>query len=348
MTIQELHDRIDEGLNNLNSRLYGNILSAQKDLYLNIAQERFIKQRYGSNSNRKLNGFEMSQKRIDDLRNLVTSNEGTCYTTTETNRLRYSFPSDYMFLVNQRSKVRYKACYPALTKTSTVTAEYVWYIPLYTDAVDYTSFDIITDPGAISIMNATFLALTSSYPSGSEDTFAQLIIDNVTNGSYLIYYETYKTFYKKGYLIVKWNGIGIPASTDDLKVSETIYTDEGYSTTVITAAGTLSEYRPNRWGQQDDVFQMQNDPFNKTYAKQPLTVINSNFIDVFVDSTFTVESILLYYIRKPLNVSLTLQQGIELAEHTHQEIVDIAVNLLIETLESKRLSTESPIMLSDE
>jgi len=68
MTVNDMHIAIDLELNKLNSNLYDIILPQEKDYFLNRAQERLIKQYYSPKSNKKGEGFEMSQKRIDDLR----------------------------------------------------------------------------------------------------------------------------------------------------------------------------------------------------------------------------------------------------------------------------------------
>ena len=65
-TIQEMHYDLSFKLDKVDSIDSRNLLPAEKDWILNEAQEIILKQRY-----RKDVGFEVDQKRIDDLRTLV-------------------------------------------------------------------------------------------------------------------------------------------------------------------------------------------------------------------------------------------------------------------------------------
>jgi len=70
MTISEMHIAFDLLLDKVNSLQYPSFLPEEKDFFLNQAIRRFVKTRY-SGFNSKKEGFEESQKRIDDLRTLV-------------------------------------------------------------------------------------------------------------------------------------------------------------------------------------------------------------------------------------------------------------------------------------
>ena len=70
MTIQDMHWDFKLKLNKIDSSDFTNLQIPEIDWLLNEAQILFLKQRYGI-SNQKRMGFEISQKRIDDLRNLV-------------------------------------------------------------------------------------------------------------------------------------------------------------------------------------------------------------------------------------------------------------------------------------
>ena len=70
MTIQELHRNFKVHFDKVDSAAYPEFLDGEIDIYLNSAQERIVKQRYGKN-NIYRSGFEEIQKRTDDLKNLV-------------------------------------------------------------------------------------------------------------------------------------------------------------------------------------------------------------------------------------------------------------------------------------
>jgi hypothetical protein len=70
MTISEMHIAFKLGLDKTESLQYPSFLPEEIDFWLNQAIKKFVKTRY-SGTNSKREGFEQSQKRIDDLRTLV-------------------------------------------------------------------------------------------------------------------------------------------------------------------------------------------------------------------------------------------------------------------------------------
>jgi hypothetical protein len=83
------------------------------------------------------------------------------------------------------------------------------------------------------------------------------------------------------------------------------------------------------------------DPFNKPNKTRVLRLMSSDNIEVLADSETTLNSLYLRYIKAPLEVSSTVD--CDLASHTHSEIVDKAVILAIETIESPRVQTQPMI-----
>lgn len=114
MTVQDMHYEFKVKLNKIASGNYPNLLIPEIDWYLNEAQEIFIKQRYGVTNNKK-GGFETSQKRIDDLRELVQTN--TAPAALEilpdlgmTQAYGSVVPNDYMFLVRAKAIATKGSC----------------------------------------------------------------------------------------------------------------------------------------------------------------------------------------------------------------------------------------------
>ena len=93
--------------------------------------------------------------------------------------------------------------------------------------------------------------------------------------------------------------------------------------------------------QQDDVFTLLNDPFNTTKYTNPLTTIRANNIDIYTNDIFITESVKILYIRQPDQISLSLGTDCELSEHTHQEIVDMTVNSILEGISDPRYRSQS-------
>jgi len=222
MTVQELHYAVDQGLQKVGSFAYDNFLPEEIDYWLNRAQDRFIKDRAFSHSDIKQLGFVANQKRLDDLRLLITND----YTDETSGQAGiefqyYDLPANYLYLVNIRAAIRKDNCAPATLQSPLVTV-------------------------------------------------------------------------------------------------------------------------PVRVVANHEVHFLQQDPFAQSTSASPLATLSDRDIKVFQNNeNFIVEGISLDYIRTPQQIDLQLNQTSELAEHTHHEIIDIAVKTIIEAIESPRYQTSA-------
>lgn len=110
MTASELHKMFKMELDKYdNISSYPSFLPKEIDYFLNTAILRWVKTRLsGLNSHRS--GFEMSQKRIDDLRTLVTyaiwnADDVEKDYISDIPAIKIDYPSDYMFEVGDTVKI---------------------------------------------------------------------------------------------------------------------------------------------------------------------------------------------------------------------------------------------------
>ena len=82
MTISEMHIKFKILTDKLDTLNYPNFEPEEIDELLNMSQERFIKQRYGT-TNTKRSPLESTQKRMDDLREVIKNGQ-LSVTTTQT------------------------------------------------------------------------------------------------------------------------------------------------------------------------------------------------------------------------------------------------------------------------
>ena len=92
--------------------------------------------------------------------------------------------------------------------------------------------------------------------------------------------------------------------------------------------------------QQDDIHTLLNDPFNTTKKERPLITIEHDSIIVYTNDIFIIDSVKLTYIKNPAIVSLSLGVDCELAVQTHQEIIDMAINSILEGISDPRYKTQ--------
>ena len=206
----------------MDANAYDVFTSSEIDFHLNRAQDRFIKQRTNIKSDAKRDGFQGSQKRLDDIRTIVAQDYVDFWTpSTTAGWVQADIPADYLFMINLRADVHFNRC-------ETVTT---------------------SDP-------------VSEVPVR--------IVDNA------------------------------------------------------------------------EAFFMNKNPFAKSNIDSPLATLSENEIEVYQDAeSFILKGIKVDYIRNPRKIDISLNQDSELAQHTHQEIVDIAVKNVLEAIESPRYQTNS-------
>ena len=117
MTLAEMHIEFKVGLDKTDSLNYPNFEPEEIDLWLNRSQDRFVKQRYSHDP--KNEPFELTQKRTDDLRTIVT--EATLIPSatqnpTKPNGILFELPDGtlgtdiYWFAINEECEIRYEDC----------------------------------------------------------------------------------------------------------------------------------------------------------------------------------------------------------------------------------------------
>ena len=111
MNVQEMHLAVQQGVDKINSLQADMLLSEEIDMELNKSLTRFINTKYNKN-NLYRQGFEESQKRIDDLRSLIREFAGPVTYKDQVNSDTFvdtfNLPADYRFLVSQQSDVIYR------------------------------------------------------------------------------------------------------------------------------------------------------------------------------------------------------------------------------------------------
>lgn len=265
MTSNKMHISFKVGVDKAESFDYPSFEAEEIDLFLNKAQDRFIKNRYGIN-NPMRQGFEESQKRTDDLREVVKAEAISSFSTDANSKPfgKYvSLPADYWFSIQEEADIAYY------------------------DAA-----------------------------SGGGSTITAIVVGKrllVTSGSITENAVTYN-------------------------IGESFVTDG----TGTVSSGSFRVTKSHRAGvkpvQHDDYNKVANDPFNKPKSDQARRLMIGDKVELLSSSEFDILSFYLRYIKKPDVIEYNVTDC-ELAEHTHEEIVDIAVSIALEGIESNRYQT---------
>lgn len=227
MTVLDMHQAFKIEFDKLDSVNYPNILPEEIDFLLNKAQDRFVKQRYGTN-NTKRQSFEEIQKRTDDLKALVKTAILTPLPSNseniDPNAQFVELPIDYWFIIHERAQIGFTDCHNLQTQ-STVNINVIKH-------------------------------------------------DNFNN-------------------IIK-------------------------------------------------------NPFQKPSKSKVLRLMADNKTELIHSSDSVIVRYYLRYIKKPVRISISTPTDCELSDHTHDEIVNEAVSIALETLESLRTRTFDPIIKNQE
>lgn len=371
MTVNEMHIAVNQGVQKIASFQVDNLLPQEIDHELNLAMMRFIKQRFNYTSNQKGKGFEQSQKRIDDLRALVvenqanTSYEGQVYTSNYSNVYvdRYTLPLDYLFLVSVRTDVQFKCNMDinslisfSYNQRSAVKVDLTPPQPGYVltglerwnqaagnweSIVNLPLGETITNDLLLDSGNYYFgIRPSVSFPEGTYGATVQQSPQLDSNHINLINTVWDGTVWGSGSTVsvqARWILPGDMNSeiTVQHSITQTI-TKRTRGCKPCNSRISLASF-----GQHDDILYMMDDPFNKSWYKEPTYTIEENYIDVYTDQEFVVPNVKIKYVRKPAEISYTHGVGCELAVHTHHEIVEMTVKSILEGIQDPRYQTQT-------
>ena len=373
-----MHLAIQQGVDKINSLQADMLLLEEIDIELNKSMSRFLNTRYGR-GNKYGKGFEESQKRIDDLRSLVKEYKAPVIFKEQFDNNfwvdQFRLPSDYLYLVNQRSELFINNCDPIeyyLDDNNPVAycilpmdnlndgTSFIQHLALMADATDATL-------GYAGISTLNFSAY--NFPQDSTNLKNDLLNPSNWPAGQKIYWEQYGMLsYPNSFIIIldeslytwlNWDssmtnsvsgsslitvliGIMHSATSYDDNINTQVYleyTDDALGAKRLPPADSTREYALNKFIQQDDIFKLLKDPFNTTKYTSPLTTMRGEYIDIYTSDIFIVDKVKITYIRKPKNISLPLGIGCELPEHTHQEIVDMTVSSILEGISDPRYKT---------
>lgn len=102
--------------------------------------------------------------------------------------------------------------------------------------------------------------------------------------------------------------------------------------------------------QHDDLEKILYDPFNKPDFINPIFVIKGTKLYFYGNPTLFYDEVKIQYISYPVTIDSTNSPNdtLNMAKHTHQEIVDIAVGIALEDIESPRWQSQQALMKNQE
>ncbi len=84
------------------------------------------------------------------------------------------------------------------------------------------------------------------------------------------------------------------------------------------------------------------DPFKQPTENKVIRLMEAGRVELI--SSCTIVDYRMRYVKQPTPVSITTNTTFELSEHTHSEIVDLAVSIALEGIEGKRTQSFNPLI----
>ena len=369
-----MHISLRQTVDRINSQRADQLLSEELDLELNRAMQKFINQRYGKN-NVYQEGFEESQKRIDELRTLLVEYESgvTFKEILKPDSIfvdQFQLPANYMYLVNQRSKIFVDNC--RTIDYDLIANQDINYFTFTFDDFMVNGNEFIGSirmedgnvPPTISspVWSASANLLNSGYTPGAYPQYINEVRADLLNNpqpGFEIYWESYGPLSIPNNFIVivdmdgsggvfNWDASSPPvtnlisqdAQNDTVATVPPRFEDRSNNFVRVPRGNYTEDTVLNKFSQQDDIFRLLDDPFNSTTHTSPLTTIRGSFIDIYTNAIFITSSIKITYLRKPQPINLSLGYNCELPDHTHEEVIAMAASSILEESSDPRYKTQ--------
>ena len=315
-TVQQCHIAIDFELQQVNSNRKQSIDPNYYDIALNEAVIQFVETRSSSKGNIKREGFEESQKRYDDLKNLKTQTILKCLYDPEYYQRAYCIiPSDYVKLIPSEIVISYNKegiNEPALTSVNINLLKY-----------DLSSFEFNTHPTIKLGLGNNQVDVSSAINTIKTDNgrfyAINVILDTLRRLGYSVYYETFDNIYNPQTLIITSKIgenivnpiVGIPlTSTDSISVKTFANYPNKQSSLDLLSTGDVRNSLDNYHA-------------SRNRHLKPISDIIGNRVNVYYNDNFTPVNFVFNYIKKPRLIDHITNTMCEIT--VTQELIKLAV-----------------------
>jgi len=340
MTIEEMHIAIDLGLQKVNTFTQKNLLSQEKDWFLNDEVTKFIKQRTNPVSNMKRQGTDDTTKRYEDLSDLtrreilnielISDTIGEC-----------KVPSNYYGYISSKASVvqlcedekiektsenLYMCVFPLSFPDGTVLTNYT--VKLKTDSTSsyYTIYDMSTLPDEyledVPISKQSFMLLKSMKILMKEGL--ESMPKSVTS-IYSSYWEKYgRDFYNNNFIIVS----NSPFISLEVTINSTTitYPSKAVSFDMLTKKSDL--WAKTRLIEDEFQHEVQQSKLSQSRPESPVVAIEQGVIRIDFNKGWIGNSLELIYVSKPTILDLLLRKNLNMKDTVSREIVGNTVRFL--------------------
>lgn len=329
MNIRDMHIEVNQSLQKVASNRTRKFLPEEIDWVLNKMADRFINFQLEPATGGE---FQSNQLDITKIKNLIVDyvTIPVIDTSTPVSNVMIDLPYNYVASVSVLSKVNSCNSLKSATTNQTIyTTKLKLAQSNNAEAPYYTSFIISCD--TISINLPSDLSSNNQYKGYQDKQDIELLIDWIvlTLNKRLSYNsKDTQISFEDGYFIAKSISHQpiLTLNIDGIDVTYTEFSSELYQSFV---AGSNEVWRTARVLSSDTVDNYRNLPYYATNFRAPISEIKGNTLFVQYDRSYTISSLYLKYIRKPIPMSIILGTDCELDSGFHMAICDLATEYLL-------------------
>jgi hypothetical protein len=335
MLVQEMHVQFDSRLQRMNSNAFDIFYPSEKDILLNYAQNKFIRNTLPPNErNRVSQGSQITTKRYDDLQTLVTKRT-IPLVILEQFVLSGVLPYDFFDFITANS-VLTESCKGVDLDTTINAGLHIAYLPFVDDAAVSNLYDAFR--WTLEYSDATpsvILAQISDYPkfpilSANNEKFLisnfAIYETNRKTTDVKVYWEKYGEIYKPNNFIFVSNAGNLDRIVMDISggVTEEAVFSGLTETQYANLIGNVVK-KETRLIESQLIYSFLANPYQTTAADSPITELTDNRILFHHTANFAADALEVVYYRKPKLINYYLDVSCEIHEGRHDKIVDIAV-----------------------
>jgi len=325
MTIDEIHIKVRQDVQKIDSHANGNLLDEEIDFHLNYYTKKFVDGVVG-----KLRGlpaaptdFQGNQRLLDSISTLQVKNHSLAAYVAEEDVVYGILPNDYRHLIEDVSEINYDC--RGVVKNQVDASVYKHLLPFLADYETFVEIELKKE-------GVVFFKLTDYLPEGITDPESKYQVVNLIldNTPYNIYWENYDgkyfprnfvftdtTQYNISYHITTKNANGSNI-TDNVSVVRQLILNKIYR------YNTTDKYikRPNRLTKDNNLNYVLNHPFEKTIWEFPVSTLGNGRLYVYEDNKFKVRNLIIDYIKEPIEASKARSVNVELPDASLQLVVE--------------------------
>lgn len=338
MTIDEMHIKVRQDLQKIDSHANANLLDEEVDFHLNYFTRKFVGNVVGDlkRNPATTTDFQHNQRLLDSLSTLQVKNyKVPAYVDSSDEGLSYGIiPSNYVHLINDASELVYNCS--GVVKNKIDSKEYLYPFLFLAEFETLPTLEITSDEPVIEADPEVLFNLSDYQPYvlGINDPevkyqLVNLILDNFKGN---IYWEYYNGKYYKNQFIYVLNSpkVVVVKTTSIIEEEPTfVYTTiepiVEINTAYRYAATDKTTRRPNRLTKDVNIDSVRNHPFEKTNWESPISSTGNGRFYVYEDSEFKVKNLSFDYIKRPVQLSKAMFISSDLPEGAQQQILETTI-----------------------